>query len=152
MMIRASSNERLPRRNQILTHSSYLADCTVPPVSTKRRTNQHNRIVQIQIDCTLQLSFSSSKSQSAEEIEAFHFLPLTMIELSLQFHLFLLILGLSSFTTESLKFELLSGHTKCISEDIKSNSMTVGKYSVVNPSEGQPIPDSHKITVRVRMI
>ena len=72
-----------------------------------------------------------------------------MVELSFQFHLLLLILGLSSFATESLKFELLSSHTKCISEDIKSNSMTVGKYSVVNPSEGQPIPDSHKITVRV---
>jgi hypothetical protein len=27
--------------------------------------------------------------------------------------------------------------------------MTVGNYSVVNPNEGYPIPDSHKITVRV---
>ncbi|KAK4278755.1 hypothetical protein QN277_016557 [Acacia crassicarpa] len=27
--------------------------------------------------------------------------------------------------------------------------MTVGKYSVVNPNEGFPLPDSHKVTVRV---
>ncbi|MCH98062.1 transmembrane emp24 domain-containing protein p24delta9-like [Trifolium medium] len=32
---------------------------------------------------------------------------------------------LFSSSTESLRFELQSGHTKCISEDIKSNSMTV---------------------------
>ncbi|GFP87340.1 transmembrane emp24 domain-containing protein p24delta7 [Phtheirospermum japonicum] len=42
-----------------------------------------------------------------------------------------------------------SGHTKCITEDIKLNSMTVGKYHIVNPNEGYPLPDSHKITVRV---
>ncbi|KAL8518647.1 hypothetical protein ACS0TY_009843 [Phlomoides rotata] len=50
---------------------------------------------------------------------------------------------------ESIRFDLESGHTKCISEDIKSNSMTVGKYHIVNPNEGVPLPDSHKITVRV---
>ncbi|POO03483.1 TMP21-related [Trema orientale] len=60
-----------------------------------------------------------------------------------------LVLGLLSSTSESLQFDLQSGHTKCIAEDIKSNSMTVGKYSVVNPSEGHPLPDTHKITVRV---
>lgn len=64
--------------------------------------------------------------------------------------LFLLVLGLFSSSIESLRFELQSGHTKCISEDIKSNSMTVGKYTIVNPNEGgQPVPDSHKVTVRV---
>jgi len=42
------------------------------------------------------------------------------------------------------------GSTKCISEDIKINAMTVGKYSVVNPSDGYPLPDSHKITVKVK--
>ncbi|XP_041010729.1 transmembrane emp24 domain-containing protein p24delta9-like [Juglans microcarpa x Juglans regia] len=62
---------------------------------------------------------------------------------------FLLILGLLSCTSESIRFDLQSGHTKCISEDIKSNSMTVGKYSVVNPNEGHPMPDGHKLTVRV---
>ncbi|KAF4396771.1 hypothetical protein F8388_004739 [Cannabis sativa] len=61
----------------------------------------------------------------------------------------LLILGILLSTSEALQFELQSGHTKCIAEDIKSNSMTVGKYSVVNPSEGHPLPDTHKITVRV---
>ncbi|KAG6426249.1 hypothetical protein SASPL_110469 [Salvia splendens] len=50
---------------------------------------------------------------------------------------------------ESIRFDLESGHTKCISEDIKSNSMTVGKYHIVNPNEGHPLPDSHKVTVRV---
>lgn len=50
---------------------------------------------------------------------------------------------------ESIRFDLESGHTKCIAEDIKSNSMTVGKYHVVNPNDGHPLPDSHKITVRV---
>ncbi|KAK2434116.1 transmembrane emp24 domain-containing protein p24delta9 [Trifolium repens] len=50
----------------------------------------------------------------------------------------------------SMRFELKSGEPKCITEDIMSNAMTVGNYSVVNPNEGYPIPDSHKITVRVR--
>ncbi|PKI75493.1 hypothetical protein CRG98_004163 [Punica granatum] len=27
--------------------------------------------------------------------------------------------------------------------------MTVGKYSIVNPNEGHPLPESHKLTVRV---
>ncbi|XP_074590306.1 transmembrane emp24 domain-containing protein p24delta9-like [Curcuma longa] len=49
----------------------------------------------------------------------------------------------------ALRFETVSGHTKCISEDIKLHSMAVGKYSVVNPSESAPLPESHKITVRV---
>lgn len=50
---------------------------------------------------------------------------------------------------DSIRFDLESGRTKCISEDIKANAMTVGKYHIVNPSEGQPLPDSHKVTVRV---
>ncbi|XP_061370894.1 transmembrane emp24 domain-containing protein p24delta9-like isoform X2 [Gastrolobium bilobum] len=61
----------------------------------------------------------------------------------------LLLVLLFFSSTESLRFELQSGHTKCISEDIKSNSMTVGKYSIVNPNEGHPLPDSHRVTVRV---
>ncbi|XP_074329129.1 transmembrane emp24 domain-containing protein p24delta9-like isoform X2 [Apium graveolens] len=68
-------------------------------------------------------------------------------------------MGLS--LTESVRFDLESGNTKCISEDIKSNSMTVGSYRIVNPNEPhhfhpssteqphQPLPDSHKLTVRV---
>ncbi|XP_047154733.1 transmembrane emp24 domain-containing protein p24delta9-like [Vigna umbellata] len=61
----------------------------------------------------------------------------------------LLLLVFFSSSTQSLRFELQSGHTKCISEDIKSNSMTVGKYLIVNHNEGQPLPDSHRVTVRV---
>ncbi|KAG5240159.1 hypothetical protein OIU77_012272 [Salix suchowensis] len=57
--------------------------------------------------------------------------------------------GLLSSPSKSLRFELESGHTKCIAEDIKSNSMTVGKYSIVNPHDSQPMPESHKLTVRV---
>lgn len=64
-------------------------------------------------------------------------------------HLSLLLLVLFSSSTESLRFEIQSGHTKCISEDIKSNSMTVGKYQIVSPNEGQPLPDAHRFTVRV---
>ncbi|XVE53185.1 hypothetical protein DITRI_Ditri02bG0183600 [Diplodiscus trichospermus] len=60
-----------------------------------------------------------------------------------------LVLGILSPLSQSLRFELLSGQTKCISEDIKGNSMSVGKYHVVNPNENHPLPDSHKITVRV---
>ncbi|CAK7326129.1 unnamed protein product [Dovyalis caffra] len=70
-----------------------------------------------------------------------------------RFSLYLIIIttviGLLSSTSKSIRFELESGHTKCIAEDIKSNSMTVGKYSIVNPHDGQPLPESHKLTVRV---
>lgn len=72
-----------------------------------------------------------------------------MVKLKPLLHLSLLLFVLFSSSTESLRFELQSGHTKCISEDIKSNSMTVGKYLIVNPSEGYPLPDSHRVTVRV---
>jgi len=65
---------------------------------------------------------------------------------------------------ESLRFDLPSGSTKCISEDIKKDGMTVGKYSVINPNpypnfnidlrpnpsgNFYPIPNSHRITARV---
>ncbi|KAF9624804.1 hypothetical protein IFM89_014189 [Coptis chinensis] len=73
-----------------------------------------------------------------------------MTKLPLPFPLLLLVtIGLFSELTHSIRFDLQSGHTKCISEDIKTNSMTVGKYSVINPNEGHPLPDTHKITVRV---
>ncbi|KAJ8433337.1 hypothetical protein Cgig2_021344 [Carnegiea gigantea] len=35
---------------------------------------------------------------------------------------------------ESLRFDLQSGSTKCISEDIKRDGMIVGKYSIINPN------------------
>ncbi|KAL9666461.1 hypothetical protein QQ045_000794 [Rhodiola kirilowii] len=61
----------------------------------------------------------------------------------------LILLLVLSYSAQSVRFDLQSGHTKCIAEDIKSNSMTVGKYSVVNANEGHPLPDTHKVTVRV---
>ncbi|CAN0896512.1 Transmembrane emp24 domain-containing protein p24delta9 [Linum grandiflorum] len=61
----------------------------------------------------------------------------------------LTVLGILSSTSESLRFDIQSTSTKCIAEDIKTNSMSVGKYSVINPNEGTPLPDSHKLTVRV---
>ncbi|XP_022733170.1 transmembrane emp24 domain-containing protein p24delta9-like [Durio zibethinus] len=60
-----------------------------------------------------------------------------------------LVVGILSPPSQSLRFELQSGQTKCIAEDIKSSSMSVGKYHVVNPNEEYPLPDSHKLTVRV---
>uniref|UniRef100_A0A0D9VUI4 GOLD domain-containing protein n=1 Tax=Leersia perrieri TaxID=77586 RepID=A0A0D9VUI4_9ORYZ len=60
----------------------------------------------------------------------------------------------------ALRFDLQSGHTKCISDDIKVGAMAVGKYHVVPPtppdegslssSSSQPqLPDSHRISLRV---
>ncbi|XP_009758123.1 transmembrane emp24 domain-containing protein p24delta7-like [Nicotiana tabacum] len=59
-----------------------------------------------------------------------------------------LILGFSLTQIQSLRFEIESGHTKCISEEIKGHSMTVGKYHIINPNDGHPLPDTHKVTVR----
>lgn len=58
-------------------------------------------------------------------------------------------LGLFLTIAESMRFDLQSGHTKCISEDIKNSAITVGKYNAVNPNEGYPLPDTHKLNVRV---
>ncbi|KAL4581791.1 hypothetical protein LXL04_006319 [Taraxacum kok-saghyz] len=60
------------------------------------------------------------------------------------------ILGLvSSPVVKGMRFEIKTGATKCITEDIPSNSLTVGKYSIVDPKEDHPLPDSHRITVRI---
>ncbi|OVA08956.1 GOLD [Macleaya cordata] len=68
-----------------------------------------------------------------------------------RFEILFILLGLLSTVAQSIRFDLQSGHTKCISEEIKSNAMTVGNYHVINPDagNGNPIPDSHKLTVRV---
>ncbi|KAG5051460.1 hypothetical protein JHK87_003658 [Glycine soja] len=63
--------------------------------------------------------------------------------------LLLLIIGLFSYSVQSLRFELQSGQAKCIAEDIRSNAMTVGNYSITNPLIDQPLPDSHTVSVRV---
>ncbi|TYI93670.1 hypothetical protein E1A91_D02G151600v1 [Gossypium mustelinum] len=54
-------------------------------------------------------------------------------------------------SSQSLRFDIQSGKIKCISEDMKSNSMTVGKYQVINPNQDrhQLLPDSHKLNVKV---
>ncbi|KAJ3697022.1 hypothetical protein LUZ61_000727 [Rhynchospora tenuis] len=44
----------------------------------------------------------------------------------------------------ALRFEMESGQTKCITEEIKKNSMSVGKYSVVGLTS-----EDQRITVRV---
>ncbi|GAB2214452.1 hypothetical protein Drorol1_Dr00018799 [Drosera rotundifolia] len=59
------------------------------------------------------------------------------------------LLGFLSIPIYSLRFDVQSGHSKCISEDIKSNSMTVGNYHVINPNENSPLPDSHKLSASV---
>ncbi|GMH01754.1 hypothetical protein Nepgr_003593 [Nepenthes gracilis] len=62
---------------------------------------------------------------------------------------FVVFLGFLLDLSQPLRFDLQSSRTKCIAEDIKSNSMTIGKYHVQNPDEGTSLPDSHKLTVRV---
>ncbi|XP_021865431.1 transmembrane emp24 domain-containing protein p24delta7-like [Spinacia oleracea] len=58
-------------------------------------------------------------------------------------------LWLSAEVCESMRFDLASGATKCISEEIQHDAMTVGKYNVITPIDGHPIPDTHRITARV---
>lgn len=74
-----------------------------------------------------------------------------MVLRSLNLYTILLSLAIVPQISQSLHFELQSGRTKCISEDIKSNSMTVGKYTVVNPNEAHPSPQSQKISIRVTL-
>ncbi|KAK9074653.1 hypothetical protein SSX86_007251 [Deinandra increscens subsp. villosa] len=59
----------------------------------------------------------------------------------------MVILGLAS--VKGMRFDLETGATKCITEDIKINAMTVGKYSIVKPVEGFPLSEEDRITVRV---
>ncbi|GAA0163213.1 vesicle coat protein [Lithospermum erythrorhizon] len=63
--------------------------------------------------------------------------------------LLILVFGILSRQVESVGFEVKSGHTKCIAEELKANSMTVGKYHIVNLNQGTRLPDSHKVKVRV---
>lgn len=61
------------------------------------------------------------------------------------------ILGLTStpIIVKGMRFDLKTGATKCITEDIKINAMTVGKYSVVKRVQGFSLPESDRVTVRV---
>ncbi|XP_028803714.1 transmembrane emp24 domain-containing protein p24delta7 [Neltuma alba] len=67
----------------------------------------------------------------------------------LRLGLLVVVVGLLSSLAESFRFELPPGRTKCITEDITSNSMTVGKYHIVPVKQGRPPPDDHRINVRV---
>ncbi|KAJ0635837.1 putative transmembrane emp24 domain-containing protein [Helianthus annuus] len=62
---------------------------------------------------------------------------------------FIVILPLLSTIAISIRFNVESGFTKCITDDIRIKSLTVGEYSVVNPNEGQPLPGHHRIYVGV---
>ncbi|KAL8267534.1 hypothetical protein R6Q59_004878 [Mikania micrantha] len=61
----------------------------------------------------------------------------------------ILILSFLSTITKSIRINVESGVTKCITEDLRIKSMTVGEYAVVNPNEGQPLPEHHRIYVGV---
>ncbi|CAH9139285.1 unnamed protein product [Cuscuta epithymum] len=50
---------------------------------------------------------------------------------------------------EALRIDVRSGSSKCIREEMQVNTMTIGKYSIINPIIDLPVPKSHKITVRV---
>ncbi|CAD6211337.1 unnamed protein product [Miscanthus lutarioriparius] len=75
--------------------------------------------------------------------------------------LLLLVLATAANPAGALRFDLLSGHTKCISDDIKVGAMAVSKYHVMAPDDGasswsssspsqqQQLPDSHRISLRV---
>ncbi|GJN31617.1 hypothetical protein PR202_gn00094 [Eleusine coracana subsp. coracana] len=69
----------------------------------------------------------------------------------------LLLLLVATFPAGALRYDLRSGHTKCISDEIKVGAMAVGKYHIVGPDDGslsssssqQQLPDSHRISLRV---
>ncbi|XP_062104748.1 transmembrane emp24 domain-containing protein p24delta7-like [Humulus lupulus] len=63
--------------------------------------------------------------------------------------LVVLLLVLTATAVLSMRFDLQSGTTKCISEEINANAMTLGKYLVVNPYHDSPLSDTHKVNVRV---
>ncbi|CAI0454106.1 unnamed protein product [Linum tenue] len=55
----------------------------------------------------------------------------------------MLIFESGSKMAESMRFDMHSGETKCISEDVKADTMSVGSYSIVDPIKGDP-----NVTVR----
>lgn len=60
--------------------------------------------------------------------------------------IFALLNLLAYHRADALGYEIESGQTKCISEEIKMNSMSIGKYSVVGLTS-----EDQRITVRVYM-
>ncbi|XP_031116773.1 transmembrane emp24 domain-containing protein p24delta7-like [Ipomoea triloba] len=60
-----------------------------------------------------------------------------------------LLIHIEASVVEALRIDVKSGSTKCIKEEMQLNTMTIGKYAVVNPFMDHDVPDTHKITVRV---
>lgn len=60
-----------------------------------------------------------------------------------------LLIHIEASVVAALRIDVKSGSTKCIKEEMQLNTMTIGKYAVVNPFMDHPVPDTHKITVRV---
>ncbi|KAG9146346.1 hypothetical protein Leryth_008036 [Lithospermum erythrorhizon] len=67
-----------------------------------------------------------------------------------QYIILFLILTLGKLSThvESIRFEVQSGKTKCIVEEIRKNCISLGKYHIVKENEAHPLPDSHKVKVK----
>ncbi|KAK1432884.1 hypothetical protein QVD17_09786 [Tagetes erecta] len=61
----------------------------------------------------------------------------------------ILVLLVSLHRVNGMRFDIKTGATKCITEDIQPISLSVGKYSIVNPDEDYPLPDSHRVTIRI---
>ncbi|GJS44223.1 condensin-2 complex subunit D3 [Tanacetum coccineum] len=61
----------------------------------------------------------------------------------------ILVLVSSSCKVNGMRFDIKTGATKCITDDIQSYSLSVGKFTIVNPDQDYPLPDSHRITVRI---
>ncbi|KAK1649843.1 hypothetical protein QYE76_067648 [Lolium multiflorum] len=72
----------------------------------------------------------------------------TLVSRSLILLVVLLILS-GALSAGALRFDLLSGHTKCISDDIKVGAMAVGKYHIVEAEGSSELPDYHRISLRV---
>ncbi|XP_051212308.1 transmembrane emp24 domain-containing protein p24delta9 [Lolium perenne] len=72
----------------------------------------------------------------------------TLVSRSLTLLVVILILS-GALSAGALRFDLLSGHTKCISDDIKVGAMAVGKYHIVEAEGSSELPDSHRISLRV---
>lgn len=70
-------------------------------------------------------------------------------KLSYLIFLVVVVVGLFSYSVQSMRFDLPSGKHRCMAENINKNTMAFGNYSIVNPNVGQPLPVNHTITVQV---
>ncbi|XP_076891587.1 transmembrane emp24 domain-containing protein p24delta9-like [Bidens hawaiensis] len=57
-------------------------------------------------------------------------------------------LGLISIVNvNGMRFDIKTGATKCIMDDLKAISLSVGSYNII--SNDLPLPESHRITLRI---